>query len=97
MRTRAWGLVALLAVGGEGLDGSIGGGDTERLERLFGITSGQFRRRWAGTQAACGSEELLERRIFTLELGPGAPDRGETMREAWNDCRWGAMGLPDAR
>lgn len=67
------------------------------LAALYGITSGQFRRRWALTQAACGSEELLERRIFTLELGPGAPDRGETMREAWNDCRWGAMGLPDAR
>jgi hypothetical protein len=67
------------------------------LARLYGVSSGEFRRRWAGTQAACGSEDLLERRILTLELGPGAADRGEKLRDAWNDCRWKAMGLPDAR
>jgi hypothetical protein len=70
---------------------------TAKLAELYGVSSGEFRRRWAGTEAACGSEDLLERRVFTLELGPGGAGLGEKMREAWNDCRWKAMGLPGAR
>ena len=64
------------------------------LASLYRVTSGEYRRRWAGTQTTCGSEDLLERQIFTLELNPGAADRAEKMRSAWNDCRWEAMGLP---
>ena len=64
------------------------------LARLYGVTSGEYRRRWQATQTLCGSEDLLERQIFTLDLNPGAPDRAEKMRSAWRDCRWKAMGEP---
>ena len=64
------------------------------LASLYGVTSGEYRRRWARRETTCGSEDLLERQIFTLELNPGAPDRAEKMRSAWNDCRWKAMGEP---
>ncbi len=64
------------------------------LARLYGVTSGEYRRRWADTQTTCGSEGLLERQIFTLDLNPGAPDRAEKMHSAWRDCRWKAMGEP---
>ena len=64
------------------------------LASLYGVASDEYRRRWAETRTTCGSEDLLERQVFTLELNPGAADRAEKMRSAWNDCRWAAMGEP---
>ncbi len=62
------------------------------LAGLYGITSGQFRRRWSETQAVCGAEGLVERRAFTLGLNPANRSRAAALLSDWNDCRWKAMG-----
>jgi hypothetical protein len=64
----------------------------ERVRR----TSGEYRLRWQATLTTCGSEDLLERQIFTRELDPqsAALQPAEEMRSAWSDCRWKAMGEP---
>ncbi len=66
------------------------------LASVYGVTSGEYRRRWRETLVACGSEDLLERRIATRELDPqfAAFQPAEEMRRGWNDCRWKAMGEP---
>jgi hypothetical protein len=64
---------------------------TATLAEYFGTTSGEFRRWWAATEVTCGSEDLVERRAFTLELDSAGRDRAEAMRAAWRDCRWKAM------
>jgi hypothetical protein len=53
-----------------------------------------------GLFAAVGwflERQQLGWQIFTFELNPGAADRAERTRSAWNDCRWKVMGAPDAR
>ncbi len=64
---------------------------TATLAEFFETTTSEYRRRWAATDATCGSEDLVERRAFTVELDPSARGRAEAMRAGWVDCRWKAM------
>ena len=48
--------------------------------------------RFAETQVACGSEELVNRQVVTLELNPVGAARAWALWGAWYDCRWKAMG-----
>ncbi|HYN02131.1 MAG TPA: hypothetical protein VE359_06785 [Vicinamibacteria bacterium] len=60
--------------------------------RRYGLTSSELRRRFAETQVACGTEELVNRQVVTLELDPLGAARAWGLWGAWSDCRWKAMG-----
>jgi hypothetical protein len=65
---------------------------TAARARRYGLTSSEFRRRFAGTQVACGSEELVTRQVVTLELDPLGAVRAWRLWGDWYDCRWKALG-----
>jgi hypothetical protein len=60
--------------------------------RRYGPTSSEFRRRFDETQVVCGTEELVNRQVVTLELNPLGAGRAWGLWGAWYDCRWKAMG-----
>lgn len=60
--------------------------------RRYGLTASELRRRFAETQAACGTEELVKRQVVTLELDPLGAARAWRLWGDWYDCRWKALG-----
>lgn len=65
---------------------------TAAQARRYGLTSSEFRRRFDETQVVCGTKELVNRQVVTLELNPLGAGRGWGLWGAWYDCRWKAMG-----
>ena len=65
---------------------------TASQARRYGLTPSEFRRSFAETQVACGSEDLVNRQVVTLELNPVGASRAWALWGAWYDCRWKAMG-----
>ena len=66
---------------------------TAAQARRYGLTSSELRRRFAETQVVCGTEELVDRQVATLELDPLGSARAWALWGAWCDCRWRAMGV----
>jgi hypothetical protein len=65
---------------------------TAAQARRYDLTSSELRRRFAETQVVCGTEELVDRQVATLELDPLGSARAWGLWGAWCDCRWKAMG-----